>query len=109
MKNDEYLRKALEFEPAMTVEGIELWLALYRMNPQKLIPQINFPCMLMYGMFPDRDVKFQRRIEQNIKKCYSLNPLIDYHPVPSGHYVHWSDADVVRDIGAFVRRHDETA
>jgi 2-hydroxy-6-oxonona-2,4-dienedioate hydrolase len=109
LEDDEYLRKALEFEPSMSVEGMALWLALYRMNPRSLIPQITFPCMLMHGLFPNADVKFRRRVQQSIKKCYSLNPQVDYYPVPSGHYVHWSDADVVRDIGAFVRQHDETA
>lgn len=108
LEDDKYLRKALEFEPSMSVEGMALWLALYRMNPQKLIPQINFPCMVMHGMFPDAPAKARRRVEQNIRKCRSLNPFIEYRPVRSGHYVHWSDESVVKDIGAFVRQHDET-
>ena len=108
LADDEYLRMALEYEPSMSVEGMGLWLALYRMNPHKLIPKVHFPCMLMYGAFPDAPGKVRRRVEQNIRKCRSLNPLVEYQSVRSGHYVHWSDESVVKDIGAFVRQHDET-
>lgn len=102
-----YLQKALEFEPSMSVEGMELWLALYRMNPPKLISQVTSPCMLLYGSFPRSDVKVQRRVQRNIKRCRILNPTVHYQAVPSGHYVHWSSAEVTKNIGVFVRQHDE--
>jgi len=104
-----YLQKALEFEPSMSVEGMELWLALYRMNPPKLISQVSSPCMLLYGSFPSSDEKVQRRVQRNIKRCRILNPAVHYQPVASGHYVHWSNTEVTKNIGVFVRQHDENS
>lgn len=57
LDDDEYLRKALAFEPTLSIEGVELWLALYRMNPFKFISQVRCPCLLLYGTFPSSDAK----------------------------------------------------
>ncbi|WP_081704515.1 MULTISPECIES: alpha/beta hydrolase [Sediminibacillus] len=94
--NSVYVQEALRHPPKMTASGMNLLFGYYNMNLPELVKKLELPTYLIYGTFADRDKKQYRLTKKSIERLQHHKQLpVEYLPVNSGHYVHWSSEEVV--------------
>ncbi|WP_110943508.1 alpha/beta fold hydrolase [Virgibacillus senegalensis] len=97
--NSKYVREAFQQSPQLTATGLNLLFGYYNLNLPELTKKLTVPTTLLYGTFKNRNEKEYKWTKRGIKKLQKYKELpIEYVPVDSGHYVHWSSDTVLRKI-----------
>ena len=104
LADDQYLRAALAYEPAMTVDALSLSLRLYRAHPPRLLAHVSMPTLLVYSTRPRASDAEQRGVARAVARVCQANPLVTAVPVNGGHYVHWVDPTVPDRVAAHIRQ-----
>lgn len=99
--SDRVLKRAMEEEPELAVEGLSLLLALYRANPPRLLQRIQIPTLLVYNM-GSADSERQKTMSR-VRRLTALNPCLTALGVSGGHHVHWADPAVVPAVALHIR------
>jgi len=74
----------------------------YQMNLPKLLQNVETDTFLAYGTFEGLDAKEHKITKRYIKRCKGVENLL-IRPVKGGHYVHWAEEDILKDIHAFLK------
>ncbi|WP_394173548.1 alpha/beta hydrolase [Guptibacillus hwajinpoensis] len=104
IEESEYVRLAIKDQVSMSGDSLNLMFGFYHLNQKRLWKQLHVPTYLAYATFKGMDQKEARRTRKHIQKLKKTNLPITYRSVEGGHYVHWSDALLLRDIQTFIQQ-----
>lgn len=103
IEKTEYVRTAIRNQVNMSGNSLNLMFGLYNLNQTNLLKQLNVPTYLAYATFKGIDQKEERRTRKHVRKLKKRKLPITFRSVESGHYVHWSDTLLLRDIKTFLQ------
>lgn len=99
IKESEYVRKALKDLQAVP---IHFMFGYYNLDLPKLLKKVDAPTYLVYGTYENILEKESYKVKKNIQRLKEEDLPIQYRPVKSGHYVHWSDPSILDDVEHFL-------
>lgn len=103
VEKTEYVRMAIKEQVSMSGDSLNLMFGFYQLNQKRLWKKLHVPTYLAYATFKGMDQKEARRTRKHVQKLKKTNP-ITYRSVEGGHYVHWSDKLLLRDIQTFIQQ-----
>jgi 2-hydroxy-6-oxonona-2,4-dienedioate hydrolase len=95
-----FIRKAIQNQPDVSVEGISLLLSAYRFNLPNLVKKLKVPCLLLYGNRDHEPIKIQKSVNSQVIKLEKMG--IQVEELKGGHYAHASDPKANKLISAFL-------
>lgn len=104
IEKTEYVRLAIKEQVSMSGDSLNLMFGFYHLNQKRLWKQLHVPTYLAYATFKGMDQKEARRTQKHVQKLKKTSLPITYRSVEGGHYVHWSDTLLLRDIQTFIQQ-----
>lgn len=103
IEQNEYVRAALRTPVDFSVSGLRLMFGFYNLDMPHLMKQLEVPTFLCYGTFTGIHDQEAEATSLAIQQLSHHALPVRYRPVESGHYVHWSDPDLLDEIETFLK------
>ncbi|MBB2482123.1 alpha/beta hydrolase [Bacillus sp. APMAM] len=100
LEDSEFMRNAIANQPASSLKGLSLLLALYRFNMPRILNKLKVPCLVLYGNRKESNVKVQNKIKRQVSRIKHSN--ISMKELNGGHYAHVSDVRAFDFINSFL-------
>ncbi len=103
INQNEFVRIAMREQVSLSSDAMNLMFGLYNLNQANLIKRLTVPTYLAYATFTHVDKKEEQRTRRHIQRLKKIKLPISLRAVDSGHYVHWADRDLLKDIESFIK------